>query len=271
MMRGLMRKSWRETRLTTFGLGLGAGLVTGILTYVLPHLMGGLNDFVLQVPFIRSMVSAMMGVDISTGLTTTMLLSVMWTHPVLLALIWSHAILLCARYPAGEIDQGTIDILLGWPVSRRAVWRAHTSVWLLSGVLVVGAALAGYGVATLSLEPAARPSGVRVAMAAVNLFALYLAAGGATLVASSLASRQGHATGTGFAVVAGSFLLNFLVPYSKTADAVSFLGLMEYYRPALILRDGVLPLGDIVALVTVAAVFWVAGMEITARRDIMTA
>jgi hypothetical protein len=107
-------------------------------------------------------------------------------------------------------------------------------------------------------------------MAAANLFALYIATGGVTLVASSIASRQGHATAVGFAVVAGSFLLNFLVPYWPAADAVSFLGLMEYYRPALILRDGVFPIGDVLVLALIGAGLWLAGMEITARRDIVT-
>ncbi|MGH7503242.1 MAG: hypothetical protein ACREL7_16065 [Longimicrobiales bacterium] len=37
-------------------------------------------------------------------------------------------------------------------------------------------------------------------MAAANLLALYIATGGVTLVASSIASRLGHATGGGFAV-----------------------------------------------------------------------
>jgi hypothetical protein len=270
MMRGLLLKSWRESRWTTLGLALAVGAVTGIITLVLPDLMGGLNEFLLEVPFIRSMISAMMGIDISTGLTTTMMISVMWTHPVVLALVWSHAIMLCARYPAGEIDRGTVDVLLGWPVSRRAVWRAGTLVWLLSGGVVVMSALAGYFLASLDLEPAVRPPFGRAAMAAGNLFALYLAAGAATLVASSLSNRQVYATAAGFAVVAGSFLLNFLGPYWALADAVSFLGLMEYYRPALILRDGIFPLADVLTLTAVSAVLWAAGMEITARRDITT-
>ena len=270
MSSGLLLKGWRETRLTTLSLMLAVGLVTGIITLVLPQLLQGLNEFMLQVPFIRSMISAMMGIDISTGLTTTMLLSVMWTHPVVLALVWWHAISLCARYPAGEIDRGTIDVLLGWPLSRRAIWRAETLIWLLSGAAVVGAALAGYGLASITVPPDVRPTFARAAMAAINLYALYCTAGAATLLASSLSNRQGRAMAAGFAVVAGSFLLNFLVPYWKPADVLSFLGLMSYYRPAIILRDGIFPFGDVVVLLAMGVVLWTAGMEITARRNIAT-
>jgi hypothetical protein len=118
-MRGLISKSVRESALITAGLALGAGLAMGSITFVVPQLASGLQEFMLAVPFIRGMVSAMMGVDIGPDLTITTMLSVLWTHPVVLALVSTHAIVLCARYPAGEIDRGTIDILLGWPVSRR--------------------------------------------------------------------------------------------------------------------------------------------------------
>jgi len=269
-MSGLLWKSWRETRAITAVLAVAIAGVTGIITFVLPQLLTGLNEFMLQVPFIQSMVSAMMGVDISSGLTTTMLLSVMWTHPVVLALVWWHAVALCARYPAGEIERGTIDILLGWPVSRRAVWRAETVVWLSSGGLVVLAALAGYGLSSFAVPTDVRPAFVRAAIATVNLFALYVATGAVTFLASSLSSRQSRAMAAGFAVVAGSFLLNFLAPYWSPAAALSFLGLMNYYRPALVLRDGVLPIADILRLLLVAALFWTIGMEVVARRSIAT-
>jgi ABC-type transport system involved in multi-copper enzyme maturation permease subunit len=189
---------------------------------------------------------------------------------VVLALLWSHAIILCAAYPAGEIEMGTIDVLLGWPVSRRQAWRAHTLVWVASGLIVIAVTLAGYGLATLRLAADARPPTARVLTAGVNLLALYLATGGITLVASALASSQRRATAAGFALVAGSFLLNFLSSYSSLADALSFLGLMAYYRPALILRDGSVPVAHIAVLLSIAGVAWFAGMEISARRDIKT-
>jgi hypothetical protein len=85
-----------------------------------------------------------------------------------------------------------------------------------------------------------------------------------------LSSRQTHATGAGFLVVISSFLLNFLVPYWNVADALSFFGLMEYYRPAVIIRDGAFPTADVAVLVAIAIALWIAGMEITARRNVMT-
>ena len=269
-MRGLMAKSLRETRRASLSFALGVGLVMSIITYVLPQIMVGLNEFMLQVPFVRSAIAAMMGVDVSAGLTTTMMLSVMWTHPVVLALIWAHGIVLGTRFPAGEIDGGTIDVLLGWPVSRRAVYAAETMVWVASSGGVVLAGFAGYLLATLSLPPDVRPALARAGVAAINLFALAFAAGAGAMAASSLVNRRGVALAMGFAFVAGSFLLNFLTPYWGPADAIGFVGLMEYYRPALILRDGGFPVRDVLVLVLVGGALWTIGLERTARRDIVT-
>ncbi len=270
MMRGLISKSLRETRVTSLSFALAVAIVTGILTYVLPQLMTGLNEFVLQVPFIRSAVSAMTGIDISTGLTTTMMLSVMWTHPVVLALIWAHGIVVGTRFPAGEIDAGTVDVLLGWPVSRRSVYAAESMVWALSTVFVVLAGFGGYALATLSVPVDAKPEIARAAVAAVNLFALSFAAGAGAMAASSFVDRRGRAMAIAFAFVAGSFLLNFIGPYWAPADAIGWIGLMEYYRPALILRDGGFPARDVLVLLLAGGALWTIGLERTARRDITT-
>ncbi len=269
-MRGLLTKTIRETWLSTASFALGVGLVTGLITYVLPQLLGGLNEFMLQVPFIRSVISAMMGIDMSDGLSVTMLLAVMWTHPVVLALVWAHGIALATRFPAGEVENGTIDVLLGWPASRRTVYVAVSLVWLISAVCVVLAGFTGYVLATSTLPADVRPALARAATAAVNLLAMACAAGAFAMAVSSLADRRGRALAAAFAVVAGSFLLNFLGPYWPPADALGFLGLMDYYRPALILRDGGFPARDVLALLAASAVFWTAGLERTARRDIVT-
>lgn len=49
-----------------------------------------------------------------------------------------------------------------------------------------------------------------------------------------------------------------------------FLSVIEYYRPANILKTGSLPVGDIVVLLAIGGIAWIAGCEITARRNICT-
>ena len=51
-------------------------------------------------------------------------------------------ILFCSRMPAGEVDVGTADVLLGLPVSRLSIYAAEALVWIAAGLLLIGLGLA---------------------------------------------------------------------------------------------------------------------------------
>ena len=73
-----------------------------------------------------------------------------------------------------------------------------------------------------------------------------------------------------FAILLASFLLNFLGPFWSVAKRLSFLGLLDYYRPLIILRDGTVPWNNLAVLLSVACVLWIAAGVIFSRRDICT-
>ena len=90
--------------------------------------------------------------------------------------------------------------------------------------------------------------------------------------------RQRAKTGAGFAklvmvlaVVLASFLLTFLAEFWEPAKTISFLSLLNYYRPALVFQEGgAWPLGDMIVLLAIGGVFWTLGGVIFERRDICT-
>jgi ABC-type transport system involved in multi-copper enzyme maturation permease subunit len=268
--RGLLAKSIRETRWLIVACALALLLITIVLTVILPRIQEGLNEFLLQMPFVRTMLSSMTGVDAADGLTLSMLFGIVLTHPVVLAVTWALAIAMGTRFPAGEIDRGTIDVLLGWPVSRRAVYIAETIVWLAAGAVAISAGLLGFVIASHLAGIESPPALSRFALAEANLLAVYIAVGGLAMMCSSLSDRRGRAMAAVFALVVASFLLNFLAQYWEPAKAIKFLGLLEYYRPAIILRDGAIPWRDFVVLLGSTIITWTAGLEITARRSMCT-
>ena len=73
-----------------------------------------------------------------------------------------------------------------------------------------------------------------------------------------------------FTVVVMSFLLSFLAQYWEPAKSLSFLSMLHYYKPLLILREAAWPVRDMVTLAACGAVFWLAGGLQFARRDICT-
>jgi ABC-type transport system involved in multi-copper enzyme maturation permease subunit len=191
-----------------------------------------------------------------------------WVHPVPLAITWAHAIVCCTRIPAGEVDRGTIDVLLGLPVSRWSVHTSDTLVWLAGSVWFFIAGIAGTLCGgSLAGAPITLP---RTVVAATNLLALYLAVGGIARLFSAWSDRRGRAVGVAFLFVAASFLFNYLTQFWPAIERLGFLSLLHYHRPITVFRRGAVPLGDIGVLLAVAITAWVAAGWSFARRDLTT-
>lgn len=270
MMRGLLAKTLREVWLTTVLFGVTLLAVNALLTYILPQIQQGMDGVFDQSPLVRSMVTALLGTELGDKITARAMQAFLWVHPVVLALIWAHEIVFCTRVPAGEIDRGTIDVLLGLPVSRRAVYCCESLVWLASGVLILLMGFVGHRLAAPAMPEEMRPELSRAAMVLANLYCVYVAVGGIAFLASALADRRGRAMAAVFAIVLASFLLNFVAQFWPPAHQVAFLGVLEYYQPAVILQDAVFPLRDTIILLSVGGAAWVMAGEIVARRDICT-
>ena len=270
MNRGLLIKALRETFAVTLAIGLGLALAEAVLAGVLPRFQEQIATLWTQLPFLRNMLQSILGADLAGRLGPEVLVSIAWVHPVIFALVWTHAIVICTRVPAGEVDRGTIDVLLGLPVSRWQIHIAEGSVWVLSGGAVIVLGAAGNILGSLAGSVSPRPDPLRIALIAANLFCLYLSIGSLTVLVASLCDRRGRAMGTAFAVVLASFLLNYLAQFWAPAESLSFLGALHYYKPLQILRDGAWPLRDLAVLIASAAVLWIAGGAIFARRDLTT-
>src|SRR5262249_41388428 len=98
----------------------------------------------------------------------------------------------------------------------------------------------------------------------------YLAVGGVTWLVSTASNRRGVAITVVFLLLLASFLLNFLAQFWEIAQRISFVGVMNYYRPFFILRDGTVAWRDMAVLLVVAVTTWSAAGVVLRRRDICT-
>jgi ABC-2 type transport system permease protein len=268
--RGVLLKSARELAMTTALLGLALALVEGILGYVLPTFATQFFGDVTSIPFVQTIFKVLVGEDIGSGMGPELLTAVAWVHPVVLALLWAHAAISCTRVPAGEVDRGTIDVLMGLPVSRVGIYVSDTAAWLVAGLVMIGMARAGNAIGSSFVTAGPRPDYGHVAVVLVNLFAMYAAVGGLAYLCSSLSDRRGWAIGAVFAIVVVSFLLDYLAQFWDPAKRVEFLSVLKYYRPLFVLRDGKWPLANIGVLTGAAVVLWGAGAAVMSRRDLST-
>lgn len=270
MMRGLIAKTFHEVWLMTLLFGAALLAVNALLTYVLPQVQQGLDGVFDQSPLVRSMLTALLGTELGDKITARTMQAFLWVHPVVLSLIWAHEIAFCTRVPAGEIDRGTIDVLLGLPVSRRTLYCCESLAWLSTGLVILLMGFAGHRLSAPTMPEQMRPELTRAALVLVNLYCVYVAVGGIAFLASAIADRRGRAMAAVFAIVLASFLLNFVAQFWAPAQQVAFLGVLEYYQPAVILQGGGFPLRDAAILLAVGGSAWAIAGEVFARRDICT-
>ncbi len=270
MNRGVLLKAWRETWPLTLLFGGGLFLLEAILAVALPRLQEQLSRQLASLPFLQNIIGAMIGADVSGGIGPEMFAAIPWVHPVVLALVWAHAILLCTRVPAGEVDRGTIDVLLGLPVSRWQVFVTESVVWLAAGAAVVTMALLGNVLGSrLGGNPLGVPTG-RLVPVAANLFALSTVVGAFAWLMSSLSDRRGRALGAAFLAALAAFLLNYLAQFWEPARRMVWLSVLRYHVPLPVLRGGHWPWADLGVLFGAGAVLWTGAGVIFARRDLST-
>lgn len=269
-MKGLLNRIRMEMQWTIMLFCIGLFTVMGLLTALLPKVLGNIHEMFDRLPLIKPLITAMLGVDPGENISAQLSQAFLWTHPTVLTLMWAWELMYCSRLPAGEIDRGTADFLLCLPASRPKLFTAETLGWLASGTLLLLCGYAGHIVATSFVHPEMRLSIRSTMLVLSNLAALYLAVGGLSFLCSSLSDRRGRAIGSVFGILLASFLLNFLAQFQDWAKAISWLSMMEYYRPAIVIQSGEFPTGDVTVLLVIAAVTWIAGLITFARRSICT-
>lgn len=267
---GLVQKALREVWLGTLLFGLGLFVFEALLAYVFPTYFDEMAAPLLNLPFFRNILRALLGTDVGETLGPAVLSSFPWVHPIALILVWAHEIVLCTRVPAGEVDRGTMDVLLALPVSRWQMYISETVVWLASGVAVLLLGLTGCLLGGLTVAPENRAEFGLLLRIVANLGCLYLTVGGLAFLISAMSERRGRAVGAIFGAVLASFFLNVLAQYWSVAEHIAFLSVLHYYKPFAILQNSAWPVRDMLVLACCGAVLWSAGGIVFARRDICT-
>lgn len=270
MNTGLIHKAAREIALVTLLSATGLFLFETIITYVFWTYQKEFTGDFLQIEFVSNLVNAMVGSRAGTTVGPSTLQSLAWIHPLVLTFFFAQVITVTTRLPAGEVDGGTADVLLALPVSRWALYRHETLVWMCSGVALLIAAMLGNQAGNLLIAEEGRLPVERIFIIAVNLFLLYAFVGAMASLLSCYANSRGRAVGTTVSILLILFLWNFLEQYWTPAQQVGFLNILSYYKPAPILDTGEFPWRDCLVLATsVLGLLFFAGRHFH-RRDINT-
>lgn len=263
-----MHKSLRETWVLTLLCAAALGVFEHAFAGMMPMFEEQLVEMWMQLPFIRTVISAILGTDVGETLAPNLLSSMGWMHPIALVIVWMHAILYGTRIPAGEIDRGTVDTLMSLPVSRARIYVCDSLVGLACGVFVLAGGWIGHVSGAEPRGPVGSSRAIMVVL--VNLICLYASVAGAAYLCSAMSRRRGRAIGMVVGFVLASFFVHSLAAFNETARAFASLSIVHHYQPFVILRDGEWPWGDLAALGGFAAACWTLGAVVFARRDIRT-
>ena len=122
----------------------------------------------------------------SVDFTTTSIELSLWRHPFIILMVLTWAISRGSVAVAGEVERGTLDVVLSRPISRESYLLSQVAVEVFGLVLLGAALIAGNFAGTQYNAVEAPPGFLRLFRAVIALTALGFAVYGYSLFFSSL-------------------------------------------------------------------------------------
>jgi ABC-2 type transport system permease protein len=175
------------------------------------------------------------------------------------------AITLAVRQIAGEEENGTLALLLAYPVTRGRLLLQKAAV---VAVAVLGLTVVVFVALVAGVTAAGVDLGVREMLEAhVSLYLLTLAVAMVSFAVGAATGSRAAAAGAGTVLAAGSYLLNALAPLASATEPLQKVSLFYYYGGTQPLYKG-LEAGNAAVLLAVAAASLAAAYAGFARRDV---
>jgi ABC-2 type transport system permease protein len=188
-------------------------------------------------------------------------------HPVWLTLILSYPLVAGLRGVAGGVDDGTLEVVLAQPLSRRAYYSSLVAVVALGVTVVLGLSLAGGLIARALIDlPGDLPLSTLIVLSTSG-WALAMAVAGIALLSSVVGAGGGRPVLMAVGTVLVMYFLRFLatmIPAVSWIDSVSVFG---YHDTRELVAQG-LSAAHLLALLVVWLGAVVAGFLIFRRKQL---
>lgn len=259
----LLRQSFAERRVSLLIYAIGVATYSVMILAIWPSMQNtGISELWERYPeSIKKAFGASINFATFDGFMTLEYFAQMWV--IVMA---AYAISVATGSLAGEIEKGTMELLLGQPISRRAivitrhmhlslgliVLIAATLVPIIVGAPVVDGEISYKGLAFLSLQA----------------FLFYAAIGSIAFFFSASFSSRGRALFASLGILIASYALDLLSKFSNFVDHFHRLSLFNYYDPYRYLHDLSFAWGDLAVLTAIVVFFTAAAIVWFERRDI---
>lgn len=267
MSRVLIRKAMRD-----YGwMALAAAILLFLFVIVFIFAINSFNmeeriDLIEMMPWVRQLISSMIGADIIDNFTRTGMISFAFAHPAAWAMILAFTLTSTTGLISGEVDRGSFDLVATLPISRARIYGSYSFI-VAAAVAILCLAIwlgACTGLAAIGDTEASRGA---LAIVAAHLYATCLYVVGLAMAVSGAFNRRGIAAGICFLVIFYAFVLNVVEAFWPAAQSIGFTGFMHFYSPLPIARDG-WQWGNIGILVGTGTLFWLIGLFWFTKRDL---
>lgn len=192
-----------------------------------------------------------------------------FAHPLVVLSLSCVAIYLASE-PAGEVEDGLVDLVVARPVPRSVIVTRSALVYVVGTVAVVTAMFATSRVAVRWVSPATLVTlpAVRLAWVAGNLLAIVWCFGAAALAMASSVRQRMRAVGPVALVAVFLYLLQFGAAAWAPLRPFARISPFHYYEPMQTLLGTVRPATQVVGLLGAATILVGAAYALYARRDL---
>jgi beta-exotoxin I transport system permease protein len=259
----LLRQTWRaqRTRVVVIAIALAAWSSLMPIVYATfgRQMESLIQSGIVPQAFVRLLGSSVFGLDAAIALGVG--------HPIAIALQVVFPVGFAAIAIAGERQNGTLEVLLARPISRRSVFVTLLVAVLGIAVVTSAAAVVGTVVGSAAYGLTGQLNVGRQGFLFLNMVLLLAALAGISLAASTSFDRIVPAIAIALAVLLFGYVLEVLGQLWPDAEVVQPYSPFHYLRPFAILGGA----GDPRDLLVLLAVFVIAagyGLWRFPRRDL---
>lgn len=258
----LLRHHWARHRVVLGVMALGLGLFELVITRMAPapNEVSWMTSIMAAVP---PKLMALAGDQIAT--TTAGFLAIGYGHPFAMILLGAWTVRAASSALAGELGIGTMDLLASRPVSRTSIVVAGFMAVTLGLAVLVSAAWSGTALG-LALRPL-ETSPLVFAPVALAAWLMFTAWGGIGLAISASRREGGQAIAWTTALIALSFVLDYVARLWDPVKELRPLSLFRYYEAHAIIRVG-LESRNLAVLAGVAVTGSIAAILVFRWRDL---
>ena len=242
----LLRKTLHDLRWQIAGNGVGLGLLAALYVVLYPTFAATLPDLELPEAY-----SAFIG-DVSDLSSSRNFLQIEFFSLWLPLLVAIYAIVASTAQLAGDEGNGTLELLLAQPVSRRRLFLERATGLLIGALVICALASLGFLVSAPFIDLRGDVTVLELMVAPLGTVAFAFAFIALGLLAGTIAATRGQAVGLLTAATVAFYLMDVLPDLTDALAPLRYLSPFYYGDTKRMLITGVVPWHQAVLFVSAA-------------------